>query len=170
MDNNTAERTIRGPIIGRKGYFGSGSIWSAELSALSWSIFSTLSLWGINQKLWCEEYFHECALLGGKAPSDITKYLPWNMSAEQLIKYGASPDKRPHETAKLCGNLSTLKNYLEDKQTDRAPYNIPRKVEIVEEFFNKQESASETTTRLHQIFLKETPSTNQTHDPPQLQQ
>src|SRR5262249_22606322 len=27
MDNNTAERTERGPVVGRKNYYGSGSLW-----------------------------------------------------------------------------------------------------------------------------------------------
>jgi hypothetical protein len=38
MDNNLAERTIRGAILGRNNYFGSGAIWSAELAAQLFSI------------------------------------------------------------------------------------------------------------------------------------
>lgn len=167
MDNNTAERTIRGPIIGRKGYFGSGSMWSAELSAVSWSIFSTMALWGINQKLWCEDYFNECALLGGKAPSDITKYLPWNMSDDQLVKYGANPDKRPHEKARLCGSLSTLEDNLEDKQTEPTQHNDPIKTEIEEDFFYNQKFSSINRNPTLKIFPKEIfPLNDQTHHPP----
>jgi transposase len=33
MDNNTAERTIRGPVVGRKNYYGSGALWSGQLAA-----------------------------------------------------------------------------------------------------------------------------------------
>ena len=33
MDNNTAERTLRNPVVGRKNYYGSGSVWSAHLAA-----------------------------------------------------------------------------------------------------------------------------------------
>jgi len=135
MDNNTAERTIRGPILGRNGYFGSGAFWSAELSSMSWSIFSTLTLWGINQKLWCEDYFKECALLEGKAPPEINKFLPWNMSDEQLTKYGANLDKLPQEEAKLCGKLLELKDGLKDKQSDPNKYNSSIKIKKGEELF-----------------------------------
>ena len=31
MDNNIAEQTIRGGVLGRKNYYGSGSEWSSEL-------------------------------------------------------------------------------------------------------------------------------------------
>ena len=33
MDNNASERTVRGPAMGRKNYFGSGSLWSVCLTA-----------------------------------------------------------------------------------------------------------------------------------------
>jgi hypothetical protein len=32
MDNNTAERAERGPVVGRKNYYGSGSLWSGQLA------------------------------------------------------------------------------------------------------------------------------------------
>ena len=44
MDNNAAERAIRGPVTGRKNYYGSGSVWSAELAAMMFSVFQTLVL------------------------------------------------------------------------------------------------------------------------------
>ena len=33
LDNNTAERALRGPVAGRKNYYGSGSVASADLAA-----------------------------------------------------------------------------------------------------------------------------------------
>ena len=30
MDNNQAERALRGPVVGRKNYYGSGAQWSGE--------------------------------------------------------------------------------------------------------------------------------------------
>lgn len=83
MDNNTAERGLRTSVVGRKNYFGSGSIWSAELAAALFSLFKTLQLWNINVPAWLLAYFHECALIGGKPPEDITKFLPWKMSEKQ---------------------------------------------------------------------------------------
>ena len=41
MDNNTAERDIRGPVVGRKNFYGSGSERSAELAATMYSTLAT---------------------------------------------------------------------------------------------------------------------------------
>lgn len=80
LDNNLAENTIRGPVNGRKNYYGSGSLWSAQLAAALFSIFKTLELWGINPRHWLSVYLCACADNGGKAPTDITPYLPWEMN------------------------------------------------------------------------------------------
>ena len=45
MDNNQAERALRGPVVGRKNYYGSGAQWSGELSATLFSLFQTLERW-----------------------------------------------------------------------------------------------------------------------------
>lgn len=95
MDNNIAERGLRGSVIGRKNYYGSGSTWSAELAAALFTIFKTLKLWKINLHTWLLEYFNECALLGGCAPKNIAKFLPWEMSDERL-KFFMQPPKFKH--------------------------------------------------------------------------
>ena len=79
MDNNEAERILRNSVVGRKNYYGSGSIWSGHFSAMMFSIFQTLVLWNINPRLWLVEYFTECARRGGKPPPDVSRYLPWSM-------------------------------------------------------------------------------------------
>ena len=48
MDNNAAERSERGPALGRKNYYGSGALWSGQLAAFMFSIFQTLQLWGLS--------------------------------------------------------------------------------------------------------------------------
>ena len=48
MDNNTAERDIRGPVVGRKNFFGSGSEGSAELAATMYGTLATMKLRGLN--------------------------------------------------------------------------------------------------------------------------
>ena len=48
MDNNAAERALRGPVVGRKNYYGSGSRWSARLAAVVFTILRTLQLGEIN--------------------------------------------------------------------------------------------------------------------------
>src|SRR5262244_1344326 len=44
MDNNTAERILRNPVVGRKNYYGSGSVWSAHLAAMMLSVLQTMVL------------------------------------------------------------------------------------------------------------------------------
>ena len=80
LDNNLAENTIRGPVNGRKNYYGSGSLWSAQLAAALFSVFKTLELWGINPRHWLSVYLGACADNGGKVPTDIAPYLPWEMN------------------------------------------------------------------------------------------
>jgi transposase len=91
MDNNTAERGLRGSVVGRKNYYGSGSVWSAELAAALFTIFGTLKIWSLNPHTWLLGYFYECALLGGKAPENIQKYLPWNMTEKQKQLFSEPP-------------------------------------------------------------------------------
>lgn len=91
MDNNTAERGLRGTVVGRKNYYGSGAVWSAELAAALFTLFGTLKLWELNIHTWLLGYFYECALLGGKPPENIQKYLPWNMSEEKKRLFSEPP-------------------------------------------------------------------------------
>ena len=79
MDNNRGENAIRDPVTGRKNYYGSGSIWSAELAAMVFSILQTLALWGLNVRHWLTAYLTACAANGGNAPQDIEPFLPWSM-------------------------------------------------------------------------------------------
>ena len=83
MDNNRGENPIRTPVTGRKNYYGSGSIWSAEFAAMLFSILQTLILWGINPRRWLTCYLQACAENGGKAPGDIAKFLPWSMDEQR---------------------------------------------------------------------------------------
>src|SRR5262249_42484689 len=61
MDNNTAERVQRGPVVGRKNYYGSGAIWAGRLAAMMFSLLQTLSLWNLNPRLWLTAYLGACA-------------------------------------------------------------------------------------------------------------
>jgi transposase len=81
IDNNEAERTLRTPVVGRKNFFGSGAIWSAQLSSQCYSIFKTLSMNDVNIHQWLEMYFNACARNGGRPPDNLSKFLPWDSSA-----------------------------------------------------------------------------------------
>jgi len=48
LDNNLAENTIRGPVNGRKNYYGSGSLWSAQLAA---ALFSVSRRWSYGESI-----------------------------------------------------------------------------------------------------------------------
>jgi transposase len=83
MDNNTAERRMRNPGMGRKNYYGSGSQWSANLAAMMFSLFQTILLWKLNPHHWLHNYLMACAENGGSPPVDLTPFIPWQMSEER---------------------------------------------------------------------------------------
>src|SRR5216683_6148613 len=83
MDNNTAERILRNPVVGRKNYYGSGSVWSAHLAARMFSVLQTVLLWGLNPHHWLTAFLHACAEHGGKSPTDLSAFLPWQMAPER---------------------------------------------------------------------------------------
>ena len=92
LDNNASERCARGPALGRKNYYGSGSLWSGHLAAMLFSLFATLRMAKINIRTWLTWYLNCCAENGGRAPSDITAFLPWEMSAEKRRELAIDPD------------------------------------------------------------------------------
>jgi len=83
MDNNASERAIRGPAMGRKNYYGSGSLWSVCLTAAMFSMLATLRRWDLNPRRWLTWYLESCAAAGGKPPADIETFLPWNLSDQR---------------------------------------------------------------------------------------
>ena len=84
MDNNTAESDMRGPVVGRKNFYGSASQWSGELAATMYSLMMTLRLWKINARTWLGAYLQACMDNGNRAPADVASFLPWAMDASQL--------------------------------------------------------------------------------------
>ena len=104
MDNNEAERRQRGPVVGRKNFYGSGAMWSGRLAAMLFSLFQTLQVWGLDTGKWLTAYLSACAKAGGEAPSDPQVYLPWNMTAEQRAAMSVvkrkPPDAEPPDRGK----------------------------------------------------------------------
>ena len=85
IDNNASERVLRPEVQGRKAYYGSGSVWAAELAALLFSVLRTVvDCWQINPRRWLQEYLQACAVNGGRAPQDLSAFLPWKMTPERL--------------------------------------------------------------------------------------
>jgi transposase len=83
MDNNAAERAERGPVVGRKNYYGSGAVWAGQLAAALFSLLETLRLWGLNAERWLTSYLTACADNGGRAPAELRPWLPWRMTAAE---------------------------------------------------------------------------------------
>jgi transposase len=86
MDNNKAENSHRNPVTGRKNYYGSGAVWSAELAAMLFSILQTIVLWGLNPRHWLQAFLTACAENGGQPLTDLTPFLPWTMDEARLIQ------------------------------------------------------------------------------------
>lgn len=80
MDNNTAERGLRGGAIGRKNYYGSGSVESAEFTTIAFTIIQTLLIWNVNPQAWFNRFFDS---IGGDWGKPIDPWLPWNISEDQ---------------------------------------------------------------------------------------
>lgn len=94
MDNNKAEQKMRIPVICRKNFYGSGSRWSGQLTAILFTIFQTLILWNINPRLWLTAFLEACAADNGNAPDNIQSFLPWNMPQEQKAALSLEPEIR----------------------------------------------------------------------------
>ncbi len=83
LDNNLAERLLRGPVIGRRLSFGSDSETGARFTALMYSVAGTLTLSGIDVLRWLTAWLAACAHNGGRPPGDLSPWLPWSMSEER---------------------------------------------------------------------------------------
>ena len=105
MDNNKGENSLRNPATGRKNYYGSGAVWSANLAAMLFSVLQTVILWGLNPRQWLHSYLTACAENGGLAPTDLTPFLPWTMddvrrqALKQPLKLDFPEQPAPFDTS-----------------------------------------------------------------------
>ena len=116
MDNNTAERDMRGPVVGRKNFFGSGSLWSGQLACTMYSLLATLKLYGINERIWLGDFLQACADRSGQALGDVSAFMPWSMSARQLAHMrGAGLSKSKSKSrAKVHGRAAAAASVPEE--------------------------------------------------------
>ena len=82
LDNNASERALRNPVVGRKNYYGSRSIWSGSLASMLFSIFSTLAKHKVDPYRYLLGYLNACAKNKGRPPTDISPFLPWKKHFE----------------------------------------------------------------------------------------
>ena len=66
-------------MIGRRLSFGSDSETGARFTALMYSVVGTLNLNRIDVRRWLEAWLAACAENGGRAPADLSPWLPWSM-------------------------------------------------------------------------------------------
>lgn len=107
MDNNTAERCHRGPVVARKNFYGSGSLWSGRLAAMLFSLFQTVQLWDMDVGKWLTEYLTACAKAHGRPPPEPERFLPWNMTPPERERLSLAkpkpPDSKPTASASTRG-------------------------------------------------------------------
>ena len=91
MDNNHAEQALRMPVSGRRSFYGSGCVWSAEFAVLMMGWIKTLQLWKLNPHTWFSTYLQACAENGSASPDNISSFLPWTMDEERM-EYFQKPE------------------------------------------------------------------------------
>ena len=95
MDNNAAERGLRGIAVGRKLSFGSHSVDGARLAGMLYSIFGTLEMSGISPYPWLSAYLAACARHGGPPPEGPAAWLPWGADGERLRSWKTALPQGP---------------------------------------------------------------------------
>ncbi len=87
IHNNTAERALRSPTVGRKNYYGNHAVWSGDFAVMTMSILQTAAQHKLNVQAYLVYYLEACARLG-KVPDDLETYLPWNLpeKAQEALK------------------------------------------------------------------------------------
>jgi transposase len=86
LDNNLAERTIRGPVVTRKNAGGSRNPDTARTAASVWTVTATARMAGLNLITYLNACLDACGRRGGKplAGEDLDRFLPWNASPGDL--------------------------------------------------------------------------------------
>ena len=98
LDNNAAERQIRGPVVTRKNAGGSRNGDTARNAAVIWTVTGTARMAGLNVPAYLTAYFDECGRNSGKplAGRALERFLPWNASPEDLRTWAQPPPTGPN--------------------------------------------------------------------------
>lgn len=67
LDNNAAERSLRGPVVGRKVHYGSKSKRGTEVAAIFYTLLETAKLCGVEPA----HYLKTAALAALKQPGTV---------------------------------------------------------------------------------------------------
>jgi hypothetical protein len=83
LDNNATERGIRGPVVGRKNYYGSKSRRGTQVAATLYSILETAKLHGVNPA----EYLYAAIVAADRGVA----LMPWEFANARQAVATASP-------------------------------------------------------------------------------
>ena len=108
LDDNRSERALRGPVVGRKNYYGSGSVVSAELASRVWTITATAQRAGLNPLTYLTAYLDSCAQAGATAPTGeaLTRFLPWTATPDDLTAWAHGPRPSPEPEPDTTGSTT----------------------------------------------------------------
>jgi len=97
LDNNSAERALRTPVVNRKNSYGSHARWAADLAATVWTIAATVERNHREPLTYLTDYLDTCAHNGGKPPEGtvLDRFLPWKPNPDNPT---GSRDHNPHGT------------------------------------------------------------------------
>lgn len=85
MSNNVAERQFRHISYARNSYGGSKSHWGGELAAVTWTIFKTAQLNGINPVDYIMNFFQKYVETNGFPDGISAELLPWNYKETVIV-------------------------------------------------------------------------------------
>ena len=93
LDNNAAERALRGPVVTRKNAYGSRTEDAARLAARVWTITATAEMAELNPITYLTAYLDACGRTGGKplAGADLERFQPWTAAREDLHAWAQPP-------------------------------------------------------------------------------
>jgi len=93
LDNNPAERAIRGPVVTRRNAGGSRTEDAARDAATIFTVTATATLHGLNLLTYLESYLDACGRADGTAPTgtDLERFLPWAASPDDLQAWKQPP-------------------------------------------------------------------------------
>ena len=93
LDNNLAERTIRGPVVTRKNAGGSHNGQTAKNAAVIWTVTATAQMAALNLLTYLTAYLDECGRNGGRPLSGtaLARFLPWKAGPEDLSAWALPP-------------------------------------------------------------------------------
>jgi hypothetical protein len=77
IDNNAAERALRGPVLGRKNYLFAGADSGGERAAVLYTLLETAKLNGIDPEAYLRDVL---ARIAEHPINRIDALLPWNLA------------------------------------------------------------------------------------------